>query len=209
MAEIAVRNWSNETVRTLEVTDAVFDYPMKEHLVYEAVCAYQAGGRAGTHKIKNRREVSGGTRKLWKQKGTGRARVGDNRSPLWRHGGVVHGPTPRDYSWRMPKKMRRNAIRSVLAQKFRDGKLVCVEEFSLDGPKTRGLEEAVGKGLGISGKVLLVAHDENGNLDLASRNNPRLKAVRALGVNVVDLLDYEVVVASEAAIQQWTEVLGR
>ena len=103
MAEISVRNWNNETVRTLELSDTVFDYPLKEHLVFEAVLAYRAAGRAGTHKTKNRIEVSGGTRRLWKQKGTGRARMGDNRSPLWRHGGTVHGPQPRDYSWKFPK----------------------------------------------------------------------------------------------------------
>src|SRR5210317_1720637 len=117
MPEITVKNLSNQTLRTLELDPAVFDYPLKEHLIYEAVLAYQAAGRRGTHKVKNRREVSGGTRKLWRQKHTGRSRVGDNRSPLWRHGGTVHGPVPRDYTWGMPKRMRRNAIRSALAQK--------------------------------------------------------------------------------------------
>ena len=102
MAEISVRNWENEILRTLELNPAVFDYPYKEHLIHEAVLAYQAGGRSGCHKTKNRVEVSGGTRKLWRQKHTGRARMGDNRSPLWRHGGTVHGPRPRDYSWAFP-----------------------------------------------------------------------------------------------------------
>jgi large subunit ribosomal protein L4 len=208
MANISVRNWNNETVRTLELSDTVFDYPVKEHLVYEAVLAYRAGGRAGTHKTKNRVEVSGGGRRLWKQKGTGRARMGDNRSPLWRHGGTVHGPQPRDYSWKLPKKMRWNAIKSVLSQKLRDGKLVCVDAFETGDHKTRALEAAVGKGLGISGKVLLVPHAELRGLDLASRNNPRLKVTRALGLNVVDLLDYEVVVMSEDALKQLGEVLG-
>jgi hypothetical protein len=102
MAQIPVRDWNNKTLRTLELDEAVFGYPLKEHLIYEAVCAYRAGGRSGTHKIKNRSEVSGGTKKLWKQKHTGRARVGDNRSPLWRHGGTIQGPVPRDYSWNFP-----------------------------------------------------------------------------------------------------------
>jgi len=209
MAEISIRNWSNETVGTLELSDSVFDYPLKEHLIYEAVCAYKNAGRAGTHKAKNRVEVAGGTRKLWKQKHTGRARVGDNRSPLWRSGGTVHGPTPRDYSWKFPKKMRKNAIKSALAQKLREGKLVCVQEFDLSTHRTRDLEKAVVDGLGISGKVLLLPEGDENNLNLAARNNVRLKVVRALGVSIVDLLDHEVIVASEPAIRRLNEVLAK
>jgi large subunit ribosomal protein L4 len=209
MAEIAIRNWNNEEVGTIDLDESVFDYPLKEHLIYEAVLAYRAAGRSGTHKTKNRVEISGGSRKMWRQKHTGRARMGDNRSPLWRHGGTVHGPAPRDYSWKMPKKMRRNALRSVLAQKLRDGKLVCVQAFDLESNKTRDLEAAVGDGLGISGKVLLLPVEDEMNLNLAARNNPRLKVVRAMGVSVVDLLDHEVIVASESAIKRLNEVLAR
>ena len=108
MAAIPVRNWKNQELRQLSLDEAVASYPLREHLIYEAVCAYQAAGRSGTHKTKNRSEISGGTKKLWKQKHTGRARMGDNRSPLWRHGGTVQGPVPRDYDWNFPKKMRRN-----------------------------------------------------------------------------------------------------
>ena len=111
MPQIDVQDWKKKKLRTLELDPAVFDYPLKEHLLYEAVLAYRAAGRSGTAATKNRNAVSGGTRKLWRQKGTGRARVGDNRSPLWRHGGTAHGPVPRDYSWSFPKKMRRNALR--------------------------------------------------------------------------------------------------
>lgn len=208
MAELAVRDWSNKQLRTLDLDDAVFDYPLKEHLIYEAVCAYRAAGRAGTHKIKNRREVAGGTRKLWRQKHTGRARMGDNRSPLWRHGGTVHGPVPRDYSWGFPKKMRRNAIKSALAQKLRDGKLVCLDSLERDTPKTAELAAAIAKTLGLEGKVLLVPEQESQNLQLAARNLPRVSVVRSLGVSVVDLLDHDVVVASEAALKRWSEVLA-
>lgn len=207
MAEIAVRNWKNDTVRSLELPDSVFDYPLKSHLIYEAVLAYRAAGRSGTHATKNRADVSGGTRKPWKQKGTGRARVGDNRSPLWRHGGTVQGPRPRSYAWKFPRKMRKNALRSALAQKLRDGKLVCVDAFALDTHRTKDLDNAVGNGLGISGKVLLVGLEGERNLELAARNNPRLKATRALGMNIVDLLDCEVVVLSEDAIRRLGEVL--
>jgi len=209
MPEITVRNWKNESVRSLELDPAVFDYPLKQHLIFEAVLAYRNAGRAGTHKTKNRVEVSGGTRKLWKQKHTGRARMGDNRSPLWRHGGTVHGPRPRDYSWDFPKKMRRNALRSALAQKLRDGQVICVEAFDLDSLKTKELEQAVTGGLGITGKALLVPADAERNLELAARNNPRLNAVRALGMSIVDLLDNDVLVISEEALRKLNEVLAR
>ncbi len=208
MPEINVRNWKNETVRKVELDAAVFDYPVKNHLIYEAVCAYQAAGRGGNHKTKNRTEISGGGRKVWRQKGTGRARVGDNRSPLWRHGGTVHGPQPRDYSWRFPKKMRRNALRSVLAQKLRDGKLVCVEAFQLESHKTKDLEKAVRGGLGIEGRTLLMPLDGERSLVLAARNNPGVAVVRALGVSVVDLLDADTVIIAEDAIGRLTEALS-
>jgi large subunit ribosomal protein L4 len=209
MAQITVRNWKNESVGTLDLDDAVFDYPLKEHLIYEAVCAYRAGGRAGTHKVKNRTEVSGGTKKLWHQKHTGRARMGDNRSPLWRHGGTVHGPVPRDYSWDFPKRMRLNALRSLLAQKLRDGQVLCVQAFGVPSHRTADLEAAVAGGLGVTGKALLVPDDLERNLDLAARNNPRLTVVRALGMSVVDLLDHETVIVSEPALKRLAEVLAR
>jgi len=208
MPELAVRNWKNETLRSLDLDPAVFDYPFKQHLIFEAVLAYRAAGRAGTHKVKNRVEVSGGTRKLWKQKHTGRARMGDNRSPLWRHGGTVHGPVPRDYSWRFPKRMRRNALRSALAQKLREGKLVCLASFELPSHRTRELERAVTQDLGITGRTLLVPLEQERNLDLAARNNPRFTAVRALGLSVVDVLNHDTVLVSEQALRRLGEVLG-
>lgn len=208
MAQIAVRDWNNKTVRTLELDEAVFGYPLKEHLIYEAVCAYQAAGRAGTHKIKNRSEVSGGTKKLWNQKHTGRARMGDNRSPLWRHGGTVHGPVPRDYSWNFPGAMRRNAIKSALAQKLRDGQIVCVDNFTLKTAKTKDLEGALSDKLGVTKKALLLPLDAEANLDRAAANNPRLKVVRALGVSIVDILDHDTLVVSEPALKRLSEVLA-
>lgn len=209
MAQITVRNWGNKKLRELELDDALFGYALRPHLIYEAVCAYRATGRAGTHKTKNRKEVSGGTRKLWRQKHTGRARMGDNRSPLWRHGGIVHGPQVRSHTWRLPKKMRRNAVKSALAQKLREGKIVCLDSLERDTPKTRELEAALAGKLKLDGKVLLVPEDSSGNLDLAARNNPRLKVVRALGVSIVDLLDHETIVFSEPALKRLGEVLGQ
>jgi large subunit ribosomal protein L4 len=209
MPAIPVRNWKNEEVRSFSIDDAMFSYPLKEHLIYEAVCAYRAAARRGTHKTKNRTEVSGGTKKLWKQKHTGRARMGDNRSPLWRHGGTVQGPVPRDYAWDFPKKMRRNAIKSALAQKLRDGKVVCVEGFELKSHKTKDLESALAKGLKVAGKTLLVSERERENLERAAKNNPRLTAVRALGMSIVDLLDHDTLVVSEPALKKLHEVLSR
>ncbi|HEX6850357.1 MAG TPA: 50S ribosomal protein L4 [Candidatus Polarisedimenticolaceae bacterium] len=208
MAQVPVKNWKNQQVRTVEIDDAVLAYPLKQHLIYEAVCAYRAGGRAGTHKTKNRIEVSGGTKKLWKQKHTGRARMGDNRSPLWRHGGTIQGPVPRDYTWDFPKAMRLNAIKSALAQKFRDGKLVCVETLEVDTPKTKAFEATLAKGLGVEKKALLVSLDDERNLGLAARNNPRLRVVRALGMSIVDVLDHDTVIVSEPALRRLAEVLA-
>ena len=210
MPEIAVKDWKkNKTVRKMQLDDSVFDYPVKEHLVYEAVCAYQAAGRRGTHKVKNRVEVSGGTAKPWRQKGTGRARVGDNRSPLWRHGGTVHGPRPRDYSWGFPKRMRRNALRSALSEKVREGKLICVDKFDVDTVKTNALANALTKNLGIESQALLVPLNDQHNLTLAARNNPRLRVVRAMSVSIVDLLANDTVVFAEDALKQLNEVLAR
>jgi len=209
MPKIPVLNWQNKQVRTLDLDAAVFDFPMKGHLVYEAVCAHRAGGRRGTHKVKNRVEVSGGTRKVWRQKGTGRARVGDNRSPLWRHGGTVHGPTPRDYSWSFPKRKRRTALKCAISEKVREGKLVCVEAFGLESHRTRALEESLANGLGLAKRALLMPLEDERNLLLAAGNNPRLRVVRALGVSVVDLLRHDTVVISEEALKKLGEVLAR
>ena len=126
MAEIKVINAKRRKVGTVDLPDAAFDYPFKRHLVHESVHHYRAGGRAGTHKVKNRVEVSGGGRKPYRQKGTGRARAGSTRSPLWRKGGTVHGPRPRDYSYRFPKGARRRALASTLSEKLRQDALVVI-----------------------------------------------------------------------------------
>lgn len=208
MPHIEVKNWQNKTLRTIELDPAVFDYPLKAHLIYEATCAHRAGARRGTHKTKNRKEVSGGTRKLWRQKGTGRARTGDNRSPLWRHGGTVHGPRPRDYSWGLPKKARRNALRSALSQKLRDGEIICIDAFGLASHKTKELEIAVRDGLGLGRHTLLLPLEDERNLTLAARNRRDLTVVRVLGLSVVDLLSHGTVVISEEALGRLSEVLA-
>jgi len=136
--KIAVVNSAGETIREIQLSPVVFGAKPGAHLVYEAVKQYRAGGRAGTHKTKNRALVSGSGKKPWRQKGTGRARVGETRNPLWRHGGTVFGPQPRDYSWSMPKKARAAALRVALSDRLREGAVKIVEAVTVDEPKTKG-----------------------------------------------------------------------
>src|ERR1700688_1711676 len=168
MATIDIHDLSGKKVGTLELADEVFG-AINEDLLYEAVTHYRAAHRAGTHATKNKKLVSGAGRKLWKQKGTGRARVGSIRSPLWRHGGTVHGPRPRSYSYAMPKKMLLGALRSALSAKLADAKLTVVDGWQLESHKTQSLLATLGK-LSFTKSALLVAHGENRNLELASRN---------------------------------------
>ena len=207
--QLDVVNNQNEKVGAVDVRDEVFGGKVNTSLVWESVVHENAAKRRGTHMTKNRALVAGSGKKPWRQKGTGRARVGSVRNPIWRHGGTVQGPVPRDYEWGFPKRMRRNAIKSALAQKLRDGKVVCVEGFDLETHRTKDLEAALAKGLKVEGKTLLVSDREADNLERAARNNPRLTAVRALGMSIVDLLDHETLVVSEPALRQLAEVLAR
>ena len=207
MMKIAVKNLANETVKEIELPEQVFAYPYKEDLIHLAVVAIRAAMRRGTHKTKTRAEVSGSGRKLWRQKGTGRARTGSVRSPLWRKGGTVHGPQPRSYATRLSRREKRNALKSALSRKLIEDGLLIVDDLALDSHKTAVLDSQL-SGLGIEGKALLVDDDQNRNLHLASRNNPRLKVVGALAVNVYDVVDRPFVVASEAALGRLIEVLA-
>jgi len=205
--KIKVKNFDNKTVREIELPEAVASYPYKQHLIHTVVQAYLAGLRSGTHKTKVRSEVSGSGKKLWKQKGTGRARVGSVRSPLWRHGGTVHGPTPRDYSKAVSTREKKNALRSALSEKLRTEQVVVLESLAVPTAKTRELAALMGK-LGAKGKVLLVDVRDNENLSLAARNNPLLKSVDARGVNVYDVVDRPWLVVSEEALGTLVEVLA-
>lgn len=205
--KIKVKNFDNKTVREIDLPDEVTSYPYKRHLIHTVVEAYLAGLRAGTHKTKVRGEVSGSGKKLWKQKGTGRARIGSVRSPLWRHGGTVHGPTPRDYSKSVSTREKKNALRSALSQKLREEQVMVLESLAVPTAKTRELDALMEK-LGASGKVLLVDARENENLGLAARNNPRLKTVDARAVNVYDVVDRPWLVVSEEALGTLVEVLA-
>ncbi len=206
--KIAVKNFDNKQVREIEVPDTVFAYPYKEHLIHEAVQAYLAGRRAGTHKVKTRAEVSGSGKKLWRQKGTGRARTGDIRNPKWRHGGTVHGPVPHGHGKSLSVREKKNALKSALSQKATEARIVVLENMDLENHRTRELVKRLG-GLGIDGKTLLVDSLENHNLSLASRNVPGLKAVDALAVNVYDVVDRPYLVLSEGALNRLVEVLAK
>lgn len=206
--KIAVKNLDNKQVREIEVPEEVFSYPYKEHLIHEAVQAYLAAQRRGTHKTKTRAEVSGSGKKLWRQKGTGRARTGDIRNPKWRKGGIVHGPTPRSYEKDLSRREKRNALKSALSQKVLEQKVLVIDTLELGNHKTRELVKRLA-GLGIDGKALLIDTFENQNLARASRNEKSLKTVDALAVNVYDVVDRSYLVVSESALSRLVEVLAK
>ncbi len=208
MAQVAVRSLDNEAKGNLELPDEVFGYPYKEHLIHLAVVAVRAAERAGTHQVKGRHEVRGGGAKPFRQKGTGRARAGSRRSPLWRGGGVVHGPRPRSYRNKLSRNEKRNALKSALSRRLLEERIVVVDSLELDSYKTAALAARLA-GLGIDEKALIVDRHDNRNLMLASRNHPRLKAVDALGVNVYDVVDRTYLVFSSSAIELLSTVLQR
>ncbi len=206
--KVTVKNLANETVGELDLPESVFGYPYNEHLIHLAVEAVRAAARRGTHKAKNRKDVRGGGKKPWRQKGTGRARAGSTSSPLWRSGGTVHGPQPRSYEKGMTAREKKNALKSALSRKLAEERLVVLDNLDLESPKTRQLAGHLGE-LGIDGKALLVDRRDNQNLALSARNNPALKTVDALGVNVYDVVDRPFVVFSEQALNRLVEVLAR
>jgi large subunit ribosomal protein L4 len=206
MPNVDVFNTSNQQVGSVELADEVFAAPVNDHLLYEAVRHYLAGIRGGNAKTKTRHEVSGSGKKLWRQKGTGRARMGSIRSPLWRHGGTTHGPQPRDYSYHLPRKMLLGALRSALTAKLRDGELRVVDSFSLADHKTRTMAGVLAA-LDAPKTVLVVEVGENRNLSLGARNLPGVKLVVTQDVNVYDLLGHAGVLLSEAAARKLSEAL--
>ena len=202
MTTIEIQNLSGGKVGTLELADEVFG-AVNEDLLWEAVKHYRAAQRAGTHATKNRWRVSGSGKKLWKQKGTGRARIGSIRSPLWRHGGTVHGPQPRSYDYTFPRKKLLWALRSALAAKFADGKLIVVNTFDLKEAKTKAFREALDK-LKVDGTALLVEvpKHENRNLELSSRNLEGVELVSGNEVHPFHLMRYDRAIFSRPAIEK-------
>jgi large subunit ribosomal protein L4 len=208
MPVVDVLDLNNRKVGDLELSDAVFGAEVKEHLIYESVRHYMACRRQGTAATKTRAQVAGSGKKLWRQKGTGRARMGSVRSPLWRHGGTVHGPQPRDYSYRFPRKMQLGALRSALTAKLRDGELKVVKEFALADHRTKTMAGVL-KALEAAPSVLLVDNGvDNRNLDLSSRNLPGVTLALTREVTVYDLLKHKHVVLSEEAAKKLSEALA-
>lgn len=206
--KVQVKNLENKAVGEVELPESVFGYPFKEHLIHLAVEAWRAAQRRGTHKVKTRGEVQGSGRKPWRQKGTGRARVGSVRTPLWRSGGTVHGPQPRSYEKSLSAREKRNALKSALSRKLADEQIVVLDSFELETHKTQDLMHHLVT-LGVAEKALLVDSQENENLMLASRNNPAVKAIDALAMNVYDVVGRSHIVVSQAALQRLTEVLAK
>ena len=206
MPTIDIKNWDNKKVGSVELPDEIFGYPYKEHLIHEAVRNYLASLRQGTHKTKTRAEVAGSGKKPFKQKGTGRARQGGNRPPIHRHGGTVFGPQPRDYSYKMNAKEKKNALKSALSQRVKEGKLVLVNDLSVNESKTKAFAAKIAN-IGVEGKALLVDSFENTNAVLAARNNPKILFVDAQNVNVYDVVNSRYIVLSQAALDRLTEVL--
>jgi large subunit ribosomal protein L4 len=206
MPVVDVVNLDGKKVGQVDLADAVFGAKVNQHLLHEASRWYLRGLRAGTHKTKDKSEVSGAGRKLWKQKGTGRARVGSIRSPLWRHGGTVHGPNPRDYSYALPKKMLLGALRSALSAKLAEQKLTVVDAWALETHKTKSLLEVLGK-LNHKKSALLVSHGDNHNLERASRN---IEGVTLAATNVLqpyDVLKHDLLLLSKDAVARLSHTL--
>ncbi|MGV8079349.1 MAG: 50S ribosomal protein L4 [Syntrophales bacterium] len=187
-------------VSEIELNDAVFGADVNEALLHEVVRMQMAARRSGTASTKERSDVQGSSRKLWRQKGTGRARVGNVRSPLWRKGGVVFGPHPRDYSFKMPKKMRRSALRSALSLKIREEKVLVLKDFHLDEIKTKRFQAVVDR-LGLK-TALFVLDQANLVLEKSSRNIPEIKMIRSEGLNVYDILKYQHLVLLEPSVKK-------
>ncbi len=204
MANVSVYNIEGKEVGSIELNDAVFGVEVNEHLVHMAVVNQLANNRQGTQSAKTRSEVSGGGRKPWRQKGTGHARQGSTRSPQWTGGGVVFAPKPRDYSFKMNKKEKRIALLSALSSKVADNKIVVLDEFNLDEVKTKKFAEVMSN-LKVD-KALVVIEGENKNVVLSGRNIPTVKVSATNEINTYDILKYETLVVTKAAVEKLEEV---
>lgn len=199
MPVAGVYDIENNRVSEIELNDAVFDVEVNEAVLYDVVRMQMAARRLGTASTKRRQEVRGGGRKPWRQKGTGRARVGTIRSPLWRGGGVVFGPQPRSYAYKVPKKVRKLALMSALSMKVKEGRILILKDFPMDEIKTKKFKEVIDR-FGLK-KVLLVMDKSNPVLEKSSRNIQGIKVIRSEGINVYDLLNYDHVVLFEPSVK--------
>lgn len=207
MPKVALYNQAGSQVGEVELSDAVFGIEPNNNVLFDAILMQRATRRQGTHKVKNRSEVSGGGRKPWRQKGTGRARQGSIRSPQWRGGGIVFGPTPRSYSYKLPKKVRRLAIKSALSTKVLDNDVVVVENLTIEAPKTKDMVQVL-NALSLNKKVLIVTADADQTIELSARNIPGVTVVDANGVNVLDVMNHDKMVITKEAAEKVGEVLA-
>ena len=205
MANVSVYNMEGKEVGTMELNDAVFGVEINEHLVHMAVVQQLANNRQGTQKAKTRSEVSGGGRKPWRQKGTGHARQGSTRSPQWTGGGVVFAPTPRDYSFKLNKKEKRAALKSVLTDKVQAGKFVVVEELKFDEIKTKNFVKVLDN-LKVNEKSLVILDENDANVVLSARNIPTVKTTLTNTINVYDIVNAKTVVLTKDAVKKIEEV---
>jgi large subunit ribosomal protein L4 len=208
MPVVDVMSLAGKKVGTVELADDVFAAKVNQDLLHEAVRHHLAGLRSGTHKTKDKSEVSGAGRKLWKQKGTGRARIGSIRSPLWRHGGTVHGPVPRKYGYALPKKMITGALRSALSSKLAQEKLTIVDGWSLDSHKTKPFSQSLRKLDKDTRTILLVATGANLNLERASRNLEGVTLVPATSLGPYDLMRHDRLMLSREAAEKLSRALS-
>lgn len=207
MAKINLFNWDYENVGDMELPDEVFNVPLKRHLLWEYVRIYRANQRQGTASTKTRADVRGGGKKPWRQKGTGRARIGTIRSPLWNKGGIVHGPHPRDFSMKMNKKQKQLALRVALSQRFRDDDLLVLDSFELPDHRTKNLHEKISKFPLGSGVLFVDTATSTSNLYLASRNIPKVTCKNIVTLNAYDIISHRKIVFSKPAIETISEGL--
>lgn len=204
---IPMRNTAGETVGEIELRDDIFVAPISKPLMHQALVRQLSNARLGTHKSKTQGEVSGSTRKIWRQKGTGRARHGSMKVNLWRGGGTTHGPVPHSYEKKMARKMRRAAYRSALTVKAQDQQIVILDELQMEKPRTREMTTMLDR-LGLEGSVLIMVPDRNENIELSARNLPEVKVLRASYLNIRDLLGYNYLVIPQESLRVIESILG-
>ncbi|GAA0809342.1 MULTISPECIES: 50S ribosomal protein L4 [Ligilactobacillus] len=207
MPKVTLFNQDGSKNGEVSLNDTVFGIEPNDSVIFDAVLMQRASMRQGTHAVKNRSAVRGGGKKPWRQKGTGRARQGSIRSPQWVGGGTVFGPTPRSYAYKLPRKVRRLAIKSVLSQKVLDEGLVVVNELKFEQPRTKAFAEVLSN-LDVNSKVLVVLEDDNANAALAARNLKNVTVIPAKGLNVLDVINNDKMVITKGALSQVEEVLA-
>lgn len=207
MPKVTLFDQKGSNVGEIELNESIFGIEPNQSVLFDAIIMQRASLRQGTHKVKNRSEVAGGGRKPWRQKGTGRARQGSIRSPQWRGGGTVFGPTPRSYSYKLPKKVRRLALKSALATKVQESNILVLESLSFEAPKTKEFVAFLNN-LSVDTKALIVTANVDETIALSARNIPGITVIEAVGINVLDLVGHNKLIITKAAVEKVEEVLA-